>query len=109
LLEQRLQSAPARANAAGRARADAAAGRLRHAVEIARSRIAARIDAAAVRLHAVDPQRVLARGYALLANAEGTPVTSISGLVVGDAVSARLCDGTAELTTRSVAPTTATR
>jgi len=109
LLEQRLQSAPARAIAAGRARADAAAGRLRHAVEIARSRIAARIDAAAVRLHAVDPQRVLARGYALLANAEGTPVTSISGLVVGDAVSARLCDGTAELTTRSVSPTTATR
>ena len=109
LLEQRLQSAPARAIATGRARADAAAGRLRHAIEIARSRIAARIDAAALRLHAVDPQRVLARGYALLATADGTPVTSISGLVVGEAVSARLADGTAELTTRSVAPTTATR
>ena len=109
LLEQRLQSAPARAIATGRARADAAAGRLRHAIEIARSRIAARIDAAALRLHAVDPQRVLARGYALLASADGTPVTSISGLVVGEAVSARLADGTAELTTRSVAPTTATR
>jgi len=109
LLEQRLQSAPARAIATGRARADAAAGRLRHAIEIARSRIAARIDAAALRLHAVDPQRVLARGYALLAIADGTPVTSISGLVVGEAVSARLADGTAELTTRSVTPTTATR
>jgi len=109
LLEQRLQSAPARAIATGRARADAAAGRLRHAIEIARSRIAARIDAAALRLHAVDPQRVLARGYALLASADGTPVTSISGLVVGEAVSARLADGTAELTTRSVTPTTATR
>ena len=109
LLEQRLQSAPARAIATGRARADAAAGRLRHAIEIARSRIAARINAAALRLHAVDPQRVLARGYALLASADGTPVTSISGLVVGEAVSARLADGTAELTTRSVAPTTATR
>jgi exodeoxyribonuclease VII large subunit len=109
LLEQRLQGAPARAIASGRARADAAAARLRHAVEIARSRIAARIDAAALRLHAVDPQRVLARGYALLADGDGTPVTSISGLVVGAAVSARLADGTAELTTRSVAPTTATR
>jgi len=109
LLEQRLQSAPARAIATGRARADAAAGRLRHAIEIARSRIAARINAAALRLHAVDPQRVLARGYALLASADGTPVTSISGLVVGEAVSARLADGTAELTTRSVTPTTATR
>jgi exodeoxyribonuclease VII large subunit len=82
---------------------------LRHAIEIARSRTAARIDATAVRLHAVDPQRVLARGYALLADAEGTPITSIIGLAVGEPVSARLADGVAELTTRSVAPTTATR
>jgi exodeoxyribonuclease VII large subunit len=109
LLEQRLKSAPAVALAAGRARADAAAGRLRHAAAIARSRIAAGVDAAALRLHAVDPQRVLARGYALLTDAEGTPITSISGLAVGEPVAARLADGVAELTTRSVAPTTATR
>jgi exodeoxyribonuclease VII large subunit len=109
LLEQRLQNAPTVVLAAGRARADAAAGRLGHAIALARSRIAARIDAAAVRLHAVDPQRVLARGYALLADSEGAPITSISGLVVGEAVSARLADGVAELTTRSVTATTATR
>ena len=109
LLEQRLQNAPAVALTAGRARADAAAGRLRHGIEIARARIAARIDAAAVRLRAVDPQRVLARGYALLADSEGAPITSIAGLVVGEAVSARLADGVAELTTRSVIATTATR
>jgi exodeoxyribonuclease VII large subunit len=109
LIEQRLRSAPARAVAAGRARVDAAAARLRHAVEIARSRASARVDAAAVRLHAVDPQRVLARGYALLANADGAPITSVSGLVVGEPVSARLADGSAELTTRAVAPATATR
>jgi len=109
LLEQRLRSAPARAVAAGRARADGAGAGLRHAVEIARARVAARIEAAAVRLHAVDPQRVLARGYALLAAADGSPITSVARLEVGARVSSRLADGTAELTTRSVAPTTATR
>ena len=101
LLEQRLTNAPARALAAGRARADAAAGRLRHAVAIARARIAARIDAAALRLQALDPQQVLSRGYALLADRDGRPVTSIAALAVGDTVSARLADGTAELTVRS--------
>ena len=104
LLEQRLANAPPRALAAGRARADAAAGRLRHAVEIARSRIAARLDAAAVRLQALDPQQVLARGYALLADRKGRPITSVAALSVGDPVSARLVDGTAELTARNVQP-----
>ena len=104
LLEQRLASAPSKALAAGRARVEGAAGRLRHAVEIARSRIAARVDAAAVRLQAVDPQQVLARGYALLVDHEGTPITSVGRLAVGATVSARLADGTAELTTVAVEP-----
>jgi len=104
LLEQRLTSAPARALAAGRARVEAAAGSLRHAVEIARSRIAARVDAAAVRLQAVDPQQVLARGYALLADREGRPITSVARLSLGATVSARLADGTAELATLAVEP-----
>ena len=102
LLEQRLATAPARAIVAGRARIDAAGGRLRHALGIARSRIAARIDAAAVRLGVLDPQQVLSRGYALLADREGRPITSVSLLAVGDTVTARLADGTAELTTRAV-------
>jgi exodeoxyribonuclease VII large subunit len=101
----RLQTvAPARALAAGGARVEAQAGRLRHALELARSRVAARVDAAAVRLQAVDPQQVLARGYALLADREGTPITSVARLRPGATVSARLADGSAELTTLAVEP-----
>jgi exodeoxyribonuclease VII large subunit len=107
LLEQRLASAPARAIAAGRARTDGIRGRLRHAVELARSRVAARVDAAAVRLGALDPQQVLARGYALLADPKGRPITTIAALAVGDTVSARLADGTAELTARAIEPASA--
>ncbi len=83
---------------------EAQAGRLRHALELARSRVAARVDAAAVRLQAVDPQQVLARGYALLADREGTPITSVARLRPGATVSARLADGSAELTTLAVEP-----
>ena len=77
-LAQRLAAAPARALAAGRSRSDAAAARLRHSLAIARSRIAARVDAAAVRLEALDPHRVLARGYALLVDRDDRPVTSVT-------------------------------
>ncbi|MGZ8260517.1 MAG: exodeoxyribonuclease VII large subunit [Caldimonas sp.] len=104
LLEPRLGGAPARALAAGAGRLDAAAGGLRHALAIARARIAARIDAAALRLRALDPAQVLSRGYALLADTEGRPITTIAAVAVGDTVTARLADGTAELTARSTEP-----
>ena len=48
----------------------------RHALAIARARLAGRLDAAAVRLHALDPERVLGRGYALLIGADGKPITT---------------------------------
>ncbi|HEY2188910.1 MAG TPA: exodeoxyribonuclease VII large subunit [Caldimonas sp.] len=104
LLEQRLAAAPLRTLAGGRARAEALAGRLRHAIDIARARVASRIESAAVRLQVLDPQQVLARGYALLAERDGRPVTSVAGLVPGVIVSARLADGTAELIVSSTAP-----
>ncbi|HEV7575587.1 MAG TPA: exodeoxyribonuclease VII large subunit [Caldimonas sp.] len=104
LLEQRLAAAPARALSAGRSRSDAAAARLGHALAIARSRIAGRVDGAGLRLEALDPQRVLARGYALLVDRDDRPVTSVTRLAVGDAVIARLADGRAELTTTAVEP-----
>jgi exodeoxyribonuclease VII large subunit len=104
LLAQRLAAAPLRALAAGRARSDAAEGRARHALAIARARLAGRIDAAAVRLHALDPARVLGRGYALLLDTDGKPVTTVAGLAVGSRVSARLVDGSAELVTTSLRP-----
>ena len=104
LLAQRLAAAPARALAARRATLDARAARLGHSMAIARSRVAARVDAAAVRLQAVDPQQVLARGYALLVDADERPITSVSRLRVGASVTARLADGQADLETIGVRP-----
>ncbi|MEO8310962.1 MAG: exodeoxyribonuclease VII large subunit [Caldimonas sp.] len=109
LLAQRLAAAPARAVASGRSCTDAAARRLGHALAIARSRVAVRAEGAAVRLQALDPDRVLARGYALLVGRDGRPVTSVSRLEVGDPVTARLADGQAELTTTAIEPAHAPR
>jgi len=102
LLAQRLAAAPTRALAARRSSMAGLAARLGHSMAIARSRVAARIDAAAVRLQAVDPQQVLARGYALLVGADDRPITSIARLRVGATVTARLADGQADLETTAV-------
>jgi exodeoxyribonuclease VII large subunit len=109
LLARRLAAAPTRALVDGRSRADTAAARLGHALAIARSRIAARVDGTAFRLHALDPHRVLARGYALLVDRDDRPVTSVTRLTVGQAVTARLADGRAELTTTAIEPAPAPR
>ncbi|MEO5844031.1 MAG: exodeoxyribonuclease VII large subunit [Caldimonas sp.] len=109
LLAQRLATAPARAAAAGLSRADAVARRLGHALAIARSRVGGRVDSAALRLRALDPDRMLARGYALLVAADGRPVTSVSRLAIGETVTARLADGRAELTPTAIEPARAPR
>jgi len=104
LLEQRLAAAPARALASGSARTRSAETRLGHALAIGRARVAARLDGAAARLLALDPDRVLARGYALLTDGSGAPITSVTRLAVGDAVTARLADGCAALVATSIEP-----
>ena len=45
----------------------------------------------------LDPQHVLARGYAWLQDEAGQPITSVARLQVGQNVEARLADGAAEL------------
>jgi exodeoxyribonuclease VII large subunit len=107
LLAQRLRTAPVQALASGRARAEAATRRVCHALDIARARLAGRIDAAAVRLQALDPQRMLLCGYALLVDRNDKPITTVRQLAVGSRVSARLADGSAELTATTVTPTPA--
>lgn len=103
-LEHRLDAALMRSVTASRARALAAATRLRHAFELRRTRLTHRLDSAALHLQALDPDRVLARGYALLVDVDGRPVTSITRLVVGSGVAARLADGEAALRVESTAP-----
>ncbi len=52
---------------------------------------------AALRLQAVDPARVLQRGYAWLTRADGLPVTGIGQITVGQQLQATLADGTVDL------------
>jgi exodeoxyribonuclease VII large subunit len=55
------------------------------------------LNLAAARLKALDPDRVLARGYVRLESTEGRPVTSVGDLAAGDRIQARLGDGHASL------------
>ena len=53
------------------------------------------------RLSALDPQRVLERGYALLAGAAGEPITQVGQTRVGQHIRARLVDGSLDLRVES--------
>jgi exodeoxyribonuclease VII large subunit len=56
------------------------------------------LDHLAVRLAALDPKLVLQRGYALLSDGNGLPVTSVRQTQPGQAVVATLADGAVDLT-----------
>ena len=103
-LERQLDAALTRSVTASRSRALVAATRLRHAFELRRARLSHRLDSAALHLQALDPDRVLARGYAMLIDGDGRPVTSIAGLSPGAAIEARLVDGEAALRVESTTP-----
>jgi len=63
-----------------------------------------RVDAAQSRLQALDPQRVLRRGYAWVQAADGRPVLSVHALQPGQAVRAVWADGTAQARIETVEP-----
>jgi exodeoxyribonuclease VII large subunit len=63
-----------------------------------------RIESLGSRLSALDPSRVLARGYAWLADETGTPVQSVGQLSVGQTLQAVLADGSAQVTVDVVTP-----
>lgn len=56
-----------------------------------------RLDSLAARLRALDPTRVLARGYAWLADSRGVPVTSVERIEKGVALRAVLHDGAVDV------------
>jgi exodeoxyribonuclease VII large subunit len=68
--------------------------RLRDATAARLARDAARLDALGARLHALDPSRVLARGYAFVLDAERRAVVSAHGTHVGQALELQWHDGT---------------
>ena len=74
------------------------------AMALQRARAAQRIETLQVRLDGLDPQHVLARGYAWLADERGAVVNSVRQLQPGQAVQATLADGAAALAVMRIDP-----
>ena len=100
-LALRLQMAPHAPLAQGRHALERQADRLRHAVLLAVQQHRRRCEHLDLRLSALDPQRVLERGYAWLSDEEGHALTRASQLSAGQSVRATLSDGTVGLVVRS--------
>jgi exodeoxyribonuclease VII large subunit len=67
------------------------------AVERAWQQQAQRLERASLRLNLLDPHLVLARGYAMLSDAQGNAVASCKQTAPGQAITATLVDGTVDL------------
>jgi exodeoxyribonuclease VII large subunit len=70
------------------------ARRLPAAAERQLERAAQRLDIVHARTQALDPQRALARGWAIVRRADGSVVRSVEGVDDGSVLSIRLADGT---------------
>ena len=57
-----------------------------------------------MRLAALDPQRVLERGYAWLGTAEGAPITSAAQVQPGQALHVQMADGRLDVDVRDIHP-----
>ncbi|MFT7724671.1 MAG: exodeoxyribonuclease VII large subunit [Roseateles sp.] len=97
LLAQRAAAAPVRRIELQRQRLAHVAERRRRAAAEFTRRHAARLDALQARLLALDPQHVLARGYAWLDDGQGGAITSVQALTPGRELRAVLADGSAPL------------
>ncbi|MCB2019323.1 MAG: hypothetical protein KDG44_00815, partial [Burkholderiaceae bacterium] len=79
---------------AARARYELQTGqRLRRAAAVLRAQKAQRLATLGARLEALDPRRVLARGYAWLSDADGRALTSTAQTAPGQRIGATLADG----------------
>ena len=78
--------------------------RLQRAAQVRLQREPLRLEAAAQRLAAQDPARVLQRGYAWVESMDGRPVLGVTGLRCGQAVRAVWADGRATAELLSVEP-----
>jgi exodeoxyribonuclease VII large subunit len=79
-------------------RAQALARRAAAAAGAERTSRERRLDGFAAALAAHDPERTLARGYALVQDAEGRPVTDTAAARAAGAVRIRLADGAVDAT-----------
>lgn len=97
LLTQRWGQALPKLQAMQIQRLDNLEQRSRHAAPAALRAQGLRLEALQARLSALDPQRVLARGYAWLDDGQGRALTSIAQLSPGQQVHAVLADGEAQM------------
>ena len=104
LLAQRAAVAPGRRVELQRQRLDHLAQRRERAGRDLLRRQSVRLDGLQARLLALDPQHVLARGYAWLDDGRGGAITSVQALQPGHEVRAVLSDGSADLQILRVLP-----
>lgn len=97
LLAQRAAQAPARRLELQAQRLSHLAQRRGQAVQAACRQAGHRLEALQARLQALDPQHVLARGYAWLDDGQGRAISSAAALEPGRQVRAVLADGSAQL------------
>jgi exodeoxyribonuclease VII large subunit len=107
LLGQRLQSSGRHTLERRALQLGQWAQRLVRAAAVSRQAGTRQIDALSDRLRALDPQQVLARGYAWLADERGQVLQSVRQLRPGAALRATLADGHADLTVERIRPDTA--
>ncbi len=67
--------------------------RLRESLRRTIDRRRTQLDQLAVRVRSLDPTRILSQGYALLARPDGTVVSSVGDVTVGEQLGVRLRDG----------------
>ncbi|NCT82296.1 MAG: exodeoxyribonuclease VII large subunit [Comamonadaceae bacterium] len=104
LLAQRAGAAPGRRIELQGQRLHHLAQRHQRAGSDMLRRQAARLDSLQARLQALDPQHVLARGYAWLDDGQGGAITSVRDLQPGRELRAVLADGGADMQVLRVRP-----
>ncbi|MFY7866768.1 exodeoxyribonuclease VII large subunit [Roseateles sp.] len=97
LLAQRWGQALPKMQAMQAQRLSSLEQRCRHAAPASLRAQGLRLEALQARLSALDPQRVLARGYAWLDDGQGRALSSVEQLLPGQQVHAVLADGEAQL------------
>jgi exodeoxyribonuclease VII large subunit len=88
-----------------RERLDDLRGRAQRAVRFRLREESTVVASAVARVRAMSPQATLERGYAILLAGDGTTVTHVADLDIGDDLLAHLSDGTATLEVRDTSPT----
>ena len=100
-LALRLRTAPEAVLTAGRHGLERQSDRLQHGLTRTLEQHAQRCERMELRLAALDPHRVLERGYAWLSDESGHALTRVGQLSAGQAVQATLADGSVGLVVRS--------